>query len=161
MQSKTVKNPVVKKNEKEEKDVDIDLKRREDTIIALLLDANEKIFQKIKEKITPQDFKDETNKKIAIKLYKELENQDVNVNKLIDEFDEQTQNHITKVMATDYGIENIEKAVDDILSKYERERLENKKTHILKELETEQDTETKKKLSKELSNIIITLAKIK
>mgnify|MGYP001625101891 FL=1 len=161
LQSKTAKNPVVKKNEKEEKDVGIDLKRREDTIIALLLDANEKIFQKIKEKITPQDFKDETNKKIAIKLYKELENQDVNVNKLIDEFDEQTQNHITKVMATDYGIENIEKAVDDILSKYERERLENKKTHILKELETEQDTETKKKLSKELSNIIITLAKIK
>ncbi len=161
LQSKTVKNPVVKKNEKEEKDVDIDLKRREDTIIALLLDANEKIFQKIKEKITPEDFKDETNKKIAIKLYKELENQDVNVNKLIDEFDEQTQNHITKVMATDYGIENIEKAVDDILSKYERERLENKKTHILKELETEQDAETKKKLSKELSNIIITLAKIK
>ena len=161
LQSKTVKNPVVKKNEKEEKDVDIDLKRREDTIIALLLDENEKIFQKIKEKITPEDFKDETNKKIAIKLYKELENQDVNVNKLIDEFDEQTQNHITKVMATDYGIENIEKAVDDILSKYERERLENKKTHILKELETEQDAETKKKLSKELSNIIITLAKIK
>ena len=161
LQSKTAKNPVVKKNEKEEKDVGIDLKRSEDTIIALLLDANEKIFQKIKEKITPQDFKDETNKKIAIKLYKELENQDVNVNKLIDEFDEQTQNHITKVMATDYGIENIEKAVDDILSKYERERLENKKTHILKELETEQDTETKKKLSKELSNIIITLAKIK
>ena len=161
LQSKTVKNPVVKKNEKVEKDVDIDLKRREDTIIALLLDANEKIFQKIKEKITPEDFKDETNKKIAIKLYKELENQDVNVNKLIDEFDEQTQNHITKVMATDYGIENIEKAVDDILSKYERERLENKKTHILKELETEQDAETKKKLSKELSNIIITLAKIK
>ena len=161
LQSKTAKNPVVKKNEKEEKDVGIDLKRREDTIIALLLDANEKIFKKIKEKITPQDFKDETNKKIAIKLYKELENQDVNVNKLIDEFDEQTQNHITKVMATDYGIENIEKAVDDILSKYERERLENKKTHILKELETEQDAETKKKLSKELSNIIITLAKIK
>ena len=67
LQSKTAKNPVVKKNEKEEKDVGIDLKRREDTIIALLLDANEKIFQKIKEKITPQDFKDETNKKIAIK----------------------------------------------------------------------------------------------
>ena len=161
LQSKTAKNPVVKKNEKEEKDVGIDLKRREDTIIALLLDANEKIFQKIKEKITPEDFKDETNKKIAIKLYEELEKQDANVNKLIDEFDEQTQNHITKVMATDYEIENIEKAVDDILSKYERERLESKKIDILKELETEQNTETKKNLSKELSNIIIALAKIK
>ena len=161
LQSKTIKSQVVKKIEKEEKDVDVDLKRREDTIIALLLDSNNKTFQKIKEKIKPEDFKDETNKKIAIKLYEELEKQDANVNKLIDEFDEQTQNHITKVMATDYEIENIEKAVDDILSKYERERLESKKIDILKELETEQNTETKKNLSKELSNIIIALAKIK
>lgn len=136
-------------------------KNREDTIIALLLDANQKIFQKIKEKIKPQDFKDETNRKIAEKLYEELEKQDTNVNKLIDEFDEQTQNHITKVMATDYEIENIDKAVDDILLKYERERLESQKKDILKKLENEQDGETKKELSKELSNIIIALAKIK
>ena len=161
LQSKTIKNQIVKKIEKEEKDVDADLKRREDTIIALLLDSNDKIFQKIKEIIKPEDFKDETNKKIAIKLYEELEKQDTNINKLIDEFDEPTQNHVTEVMATDYGIENIEKAVDDILSKYQRERLESKKTHILKELETEQNAETKKNLSKELSNIIIALAKIK
>ena len=161
LQSKTIKSQVVKKIEKEEKDVDVDLKRREDTIIALLLDSNNKTFQKIKEKIKPEDFKDETNKKIAIKLYEELEKQDTNINKLIDEFDEPTQNHVTEVMATDYEIENIEKAVDDILSKYERERLESKKIDILKELETEQNTETKKNLSKELSNIIIALAKIK
>ena len=64
-------------------------------------------------------------------------------------------------MATDYGIENTEKAVEDILSKYERERLESQKKYILKELEIEQDGEAKKKLSKELSNIIIALAKIK
>ena len=95
------------------------------------------------------------------KLYEELEKQDTNVNKLIDEFDEQTQNHITKVMATDYEIENIDKAVDDILLKYERERLESQKKDILKKLENEQDGETKKELSKELSNIIIALAKIK
>ena len=161
LQSKTIKTQIVKKIEKEEKDVDADLKRREDTIIALLLDSNDKIFQKIKEIIKPEDFKDETNKKIAIKLYEELEKQDTNINKLIDEFDEPTQNHVTEVMATDYEIENIEKAVDDILSKYERERLESKKIDILKELETEQNTETKKNLSKELSNIIIALAKIK
>ena len=85
----------------------------------------------------------------------------ISINKLIDEFDEQTQNHITKVMATDYEIENIDKAVDDILLKYERERLESQKKDILKKLENEQDGETKKELSKELSNIIIALAKIK
>ncbi len=161
LQGKVVKTQIIKRNEKEENSIDEDLKNREDTIIALLLDANTKVFQKIKEKIEPEDFKDETNKKIIIKLYEELEKQDTNLNKLIDEFDEQTQNHITEVMATDYGIENTEKAVEDILSKYERERLESQKKYILKELETEQDGEAKKKLSKELSNIIIALAKIK
>ena len=161
LQGKVAKTQIIKRNEKEENSIDEDLKNREDTIIALLLDANTKVFQKIKEKIKPEDFKDETNKKIIIKLYEELEKQDTNLNKLIDEFDEQTQNHITEVMATDYGIENTEKAVEDILSKYERERLESQKKYILKELETEQDGEAKKKLSKELSNIIIALAKIK
>ena len=43
----------------------------------------------------------------------------------------------------------------------ERERLESQKKDILKKLENEQDGETKKELSKELSNIIIALAKIK
>ena len=75
--------------------------------------------------------------------------------------DEQTQNHITAVMATDYEIENIEKAVDDILQKYEKERLDNRKQEILKQLEIEHDGEKKKQLGKELSNIIIALAKIK
>ena len=36
-------------------------------------------------------------------------------------------------------IENIDKAVDDILLKYERERLECQKRDILKKLENEQD----------------------
>ena len=65
------------------------------------------------------------------------------------------------VMATDYEIENFEKAVDDILLKYEKERLNNRKQEILKQLEIEQDVMVKKQLSKELSNIIIALAKIK
>ena len=65
------------------------------------------------------------------------------------------------VMATDYEIENIEKAVEDILLKYEKDRLNNRKKEILKQLEIEQNDETKKQLGKELNNIIIALAKIK
>ena len=151
----------IKSEQKEKNIIDEDLKRRENTIIALLLDANMNIFQKIKEHIKPEDFKDETNRKIAEQLYAELERQDANINKLIDTFDEDTQSHITMVMATDYEIENIDKAVDDILSKYEKERLDNRKQEILKQLEIEQDGDKKKQLGKELSNIIIALAKIK
>ena len=111
----------VKNEQKEKNIIDEDLKRRENTIIALLLDANMNIFQKIREYIKPEDFKDEVNRKIAEQLYIELEKKDANINKLIDTFDEETQNHITMVMATDYEIENIDKAVDDILLKYEKE----------------------------------------
>ena len=147
--------------QKENNIIDEDIKRRENTIIALLLDSNTNIFKKIKEHVKPEDFKDEINKKIAEQLYNELEKNEANINKLIDTFDEETQNHITMVMATDYEIENIDKAVDDILSKYERERLDNKKQKILKQLEIEEDTEKKKELGKELNNIINALARIK
>lgn len=161
LQSKNKEIQLSKKEEKDTQIIDEDLIRRENTIIALLLDANKNVFTKIKEKVQPKDFQDEKNKKISEQLYLELEKEEANINKLIDTFDEGTQNHITKVMATDYEIENMEKAVDDILSKYEKERLDNRKKQILKQLEKEKDSEKKKSLGKELSDIIIQLAKIK
>lgn len=159
LQNKKVEVTQVKQEHKQE--INEDLKRRENTIIALLLDANVNIFRKVKEHIKPEDFKYEINQKIANELYKELEKQDSNITRLVDNFDEETQNHITMVMATDYEIDNLEKAVDDILLKYEKERLDNRKQEILKQLEVENDGEKKKELGKELSNIIIALAKIK
>jgi hypothetical protein len=159
LQSKKIEVHHVKQEEKNE--IDEDLKRRENTIIALLLDANINVFQKIKERIKPEDFKDEINQKIASQLYIELEKQEPNINRLLDTFDEQTQNHITMVMATDYEIEDTEKAIEDILQKYEREQLDFRKREILKQLDLEKDGEKKKQLGKELSEIIIALAKIK
>ena len=159
LQSREIKP--VRENIKNTTEIDEDLKRRENTIIAILLDSNANMFAKIKEQIKPEEFKDSVNRKIAEQLYKELEKEDCNINRLIDSFDEETQNHITMVMATDYEIDNLEKAVDDILQKYEKEKLDNRKQEILKQLEIEEDVAKKKELGKELSNIIITLAKIK
>ena len=159
LQSREIKP--VRENIKNTTEIDEDLKRRENTIIAILLDSNANMFAKIKEQIKPEDFKDSVNRKIAEQLYKELEKEDCNINRLIDSFDEETQNHITMVMATDYEIDNLEKAVDDILQKYEKKKLDNRKQEILKQLEIEEDADKKKELGKELSNIIITLAKIK
>ena len=158
-QNKTIRK--VEQNKEEKISVNENLIKRDNTIIALLIDANKNVFEKIKQNIKPEDFKDSINREIAQKLYEELEKQDSNINKLIDTFDEETQNHITMVMATDYEIENVEKAVDDILQKYKREKLDDRKQEILKQLETEQDTEIKQQLGKELNSIIIELAKIK
>ena len=151
----------VEQNKEEKISVNENLIKRENTIIALLIDANKNVFEKIRQNIKPEDFKDSINREIAQKLYEELEKQDSNINKLIDTVDEETQKHITMVMATDYEIENVEKAVDDILQKYKREKLDDRKQEILKQLETEQDTEIKQQLGKELNSIIIELAKIK
>ena len=120
LQSREIKP--VRENIKNTTEIDEDLKRRENTIIAILLDSNANMFAKIKEQIKPEDFKDSVNRKIAEQLYKELEKEDCNINRLIDSFDEETQNHITMVMATDYEIDNLEKAVDDILQKYEKKK---------------------------------------
>lgn len=141
--------------------IDEDLERRENTIIAILLENNKGAFEKIKQQIKPEDFKSEINKEIARKLYEELEKEECNINKLIDTFDENIQSHITMLMATDFEIEDIDKAVEDILIKYERERLDNRKKEVLKQLETESDAEKKMQLGKELSNIIIALSKIR
>ncbi len=141
--------------------IDEDLQRRENTIIAILLENNNNIFQKIKEKIKPEDFISKINKKIAKELYNELEKEDCNINKLIDTFDETMQSHITMLMAIDFEIEDVDKAVEDILTKYEKERLENRKREILKQLEIEQDAQKKTQLGKELSNVIIALSKIR
>ncbi len=160
---KTSENQVknIRQEEKPREEIDKDLENRENTIIALLLDTNINVFKKIQEKIKPEDFKVEINKKIAQEIYKESEKSERNINKLIDTFDDEMKNHITMVMATDYEFEDMEKAVDDVLQKYEKEKLNQKKKSILKQLETEQDELEKKKLGKELSDIIISLAKIK
>lgn len=160
---KTSENQIknIRQEEKTREEIDKDLENRENTIIALLLDTNINVFKKIQEKIKPEDFKVEINKKIAKEIYKESEKSERNINKLIDTFDDEMKNHITMVMATDYEFEDMEKAVDDVLQKYEKEKLNQKKKSILKQLETEQDELEKKKLGKELSDIIISLAKIK
>ena len=64
-------------------------------------------------------------------------------------------------MAEDYGIDDIEKAIDDIIQSYEKERLNQRKFEILELLENPTEENQKKELEKELSDIIIRLAKIR
>ena len=65
------------------------------------------------------------------------------------------------IMAEDYEIDDLEKAIDDIMQVYQKEKINNRKFEILELLEKTTDSNEKKELEKELSNIIIMLAKIK
>ena len=64
-------------------------------------------------------------------------------------------------MAEDYGITDNKKAIEEILNKYEREKLERKRDEIIAKSNLEQNETEKKQLEKELNHIILKLAKIK
>ena len=153
--------PVIRHVKREENNVSEKIKRRENTILAILLTGDLNIYQIIKQNIKVEDFKDNTNKQILKKLYEEFEKGNNNVNSILDKLEIEEQNHITEIMAQDYEIDDIEKAIDDILQSYEREKLNNRKFQILEILETDINQEEKRNLEKELSDIIIKLAKIK
>ena len=155
--------PIVKHKKEESKNSNITeaIKKRENTIISLLLTPETNTYEKIKNKLKPEDFKYDLNNKIVTKIYEQFEKGNKNINAMIDEFDEEIQNHITMIMAYDFEITDVDKAIEDILVIYEKEKLNSRKLEILDLLENNISEEEKKNLEKELNDIIINLVKIK
>ena len=153
--------PVVTHIKREKKVISEAVKRRENTVIALLLMGDLNIFEILRQNIKVENFQDEVNKKIAQKLYEEFEKGNSNINAIIDNLEQDEQNQITMIMSEDYEITDIEKAIDDVVQAYEREKLNTRKFEILDLLDKDLENDQKKELEKELSNIIIRLAKIK
>ena len=154
------KKKVIHQYGKEEKKISGKIKKREDTILSILINKPES-YQIISSKVKPEDFQYSLNETIAKKLYDEFEKGNININSIIDDFDEDARNHITEIMSIDLEIENLEKAINDILNLYKREKLDNRKLQILEELEKEIDSDEKISLEKELNNIIIELVKLR
>ena len=152
--------PTPKLKRKETKDIPETIKKRENTILAILINKPE-LYEVISSKLKPKDFKYEANQIIAAKLYEEFEKGNSNINGVIDALNDEERNHVTAIMAYDLEIENVDKAINDILNLYKREKLENRKLEIIEELEKELDSDAKKNLERELSDIILKLAKIK
>lgn len=152
--------PVISHKKKQE-EIPKTVIKRENTVIAMLLTEDNNIFQVIKQNIQIEDFKDTINQKIAKKLYEEFEKGNSNINSVIDTLGQEEQNHMTEIMADDYEIDDLEKAIDDIMQGYEKDKLNSRKFEILELLEGNLDANQKRELEKELSEIIIRLAKIK
>ena len=152
--------PVIQHKKVEEKEIPQAIKKRENTVISILLAGDINVFPIIKQNIQREDFKDKINQEIVKKLYEEFEKGNSNINSIIDMLGEEEQSHITEIMADDYEISDIEKAIDDIMQSYEKDRLNNRKFEILELLESNLEPDQKKELEKELSNIIIRLVKL-
>lgn len=153
--------PIVTRRNQNNVKVSEEIKKRENTIIAILINSAD-TFGFIKDNIKIEDFKDETNRKIIEQIYKEFENENTNINSVLDHIeDEELQNHLTEIMAEDYGITNNKKAIEDIIKKYKNEKLEARRDEILSQMENETDSEKKKNLGKELNEIILKLVNLK
>ena len=153
--------PIVSKINNEKHDsISEEIIKRENTIIWLLINSAD-TYKTIKENIKLDDFKNEENKEILKEIYNALENGNTNINSVLDHIDsEQIQSHLTEIMADDYGITDNKKAIDDLLKKYELERLQNKRDSLIEELNIEKDIEKKKNIGKELNDIVLILSKI-
>ena len=152
--------PVIKHNENNEQ-VSETIKKRENTILSLLLTGELNIFEIIEKNIKVEDFKDNINKNIAQKLYEELRKGNSNINSVINNLDEEEQGRITEIMADDYEIDNMEKAIDDIIKSYEKDKLTSRKFELVELMENETDEIKRNALGQELNNVIIQISKLK
>ena len=162
--SKKLERKVVAMEPKEEEKTNIPeaTLKREKLVIYLLINEYAKAYEKLKETITLNDIQDEANKQILKKMYEEFEKGNINTNQIVDWFqDENIISRITEIMAEDFEITDVDKAIDDLIGIYEKQKLVNRRNEILKKLDTESSTENMKELEKELNNIILKLAKIK
>ncbi len=137
------------------------IQKRENMILSILLTGDLNLYEIIKQNIKAEEFKEATNQQIAKKLYEEFEKGNSNINSILDSFGEEEQSHITAIMADDYEIDDMEKAIDDVLHSYQREKLNSRKMEILSLLDRKESETEKKELEKELSEVIIQLAKMK
>ena len=153
--------PFVSKTKIENKsDVSEEITKRENTIIWILINSIE-TYKIIKDNIKVEDFRNEQNKEILKEIYNALENGNNNISSVLDHIEsEQIQGHLTEIMADDYGITDNKKAIEDLLKKYELEKLQNKRDNLLEELNNESDTEKKRNIGKQLNDIVLILSKI-
>lgn len=139
--------------------------KKENMIIYLLINYPKESYDRLKAQIGYENIRDERNKIIIKKLYEELEkgNSINNIN-VLDLFeDEDIINFLTWVMAYDFEITEVDKAVEDILNNYEKDKLISVRNEIIQALENTDNltNEEVASLEQSLSEVIIKLAKMK
>ncbi len=162
--SKKLEKKVITMELKEESKTNISEStlKKEKLVIYLLINEYSKSYEKIAKLITLNDIQDETNRQILKKMYEEFQKGNINTNQIVDWFqDENIISRITEIMAEDFEITDVNKAIDDLINVYEKQKLVNRRNEILKQLDTEKDVENMKELEKKLNDIILKLAKIK
>lgn len=161
-------NKILEKNKsvvtkKKNEDIPIVLQKRENAIIALLINGDNSVYEQIKHRILPNDLKLKVNRQIVETVYNEYEKTGMPANNIIDLFQENQEavNKITEIMADEFEQQIDKKTIDSIINIYEKEKLTLLKSEIIQKLNETDDLTAKQALERELNDIIIRLIKLK
>ena len=149
--------------QQDEQPVDEKTKRLESLVIYLLINYPDKSFERLKKLIDNNVIKIERNKAIINKLYEEHEKGNINIENILDLFeDEITVNYLSGIMSSDFEITDVDKCIEDVLVTYRKELLLQRRNEILGKIDNNNLTkEEVANLEAQLNEVIIQLAKIK
>ena len=149
--------------QQDEQPVDVKTKRLESLVIYLLINYPDKSFERLKKLIDNNVIKIERNKAIINKLYEEHEKGNINIENILDLFeDEITVNYLSGIMSSDFEITDVDKCIEDVLVAYRKELLLQRRNEILGKIDNSNLTkEEVANLDAQLNEVIIQLAKIK
>lgn len=149
--------------QQDEQPVDVKTKRLESLVIYLLINYPDKSFERLKKLIDNNVIKIERNKAIINKLYEEHEKGNINIENILDLFeDEITVNYLSGIMSSDFEITDVDKCIEDVLVAYRKELLLQRRNEILGKIDNNDLTkEEVANLEAQLNEVIIQLAKIK
>lgn len=153
-------------NNIENQQIDEKTKKRESLIIYLLINYPDESYGALENIVKNNLIKIERNISIINKLYEEHEKGNINIENIIDLFeDENTVNYLSGIMTTDFEIADIKKCIEDILVTYRKEYLLQKRNEVINKIDNAQKENLTKEeianLEEELNKIILSLARIK
>ena len=149
--------------QQDEQPVDVKTKRLESLVIYLLINYPDKSFERLKKLIDNNVIKIERNKAIINKLYEEHEKGNINIENILDLFDDEiTVNYLSGIMSSDFEITDVDKCIEDVLVTYRKELLLQRRNEILGKIDNNDLTkEEVANLEAQLNEVINQLAKIK
>ena len=160
---KILVKPIAKVQDSRVAEVDSVIRKRENMVLYLLINYPKETKELIQSNIYVEDLKIEENKVIFEKIMASEEMDSEKITQQIANLeDEKIQEHVSEIMVTDYEITSVEKCTQDVILIYNKERLQNRKLEIVKELENPNLEKGQiENLEMELSDIIVKMAKIK
>lgn len=160
--NKLLTRPIPVKNKEKEINVSNVEIEREKMILYFLIKKYEEIGEKLISKVKIEDFKVEKYKNIYNKIL-ELKNNGNNIyNELTNIEDQEFQANLGEILFSEYEINSVQKFTEDVINNYEKNKLNFRKSEILKLLSEENhEKEEIISLENELNEIIKELAKVK